>query len=187
MHKTHSKVLLVLWYQGSTKAQHVYIHIIKNNIITNVARSSIQSTRMDVEEGGGREVQTKFEKGEGGGGWQAKQGGQEPSANYVIDNFTSVLHVCGFTPFFYQPISSAFYFLSLQLVEEETLKCRCDCRPRAEKFDIISKDHGRIQKCDFCVLDMKHYFWEYLVQKIKAVRFSLNLVPRLIRICRIQW
>ena len=39
----------------------------------------------------------------------------------------------------------------------------------------------------FSVLDGKHPFWANLVQKIKIVSFSWNLVPRLIQICRVQW
>ena len=39
----------------------------------------------------------------------------------------------------------------------------------------------------FYVLDQKHHLWTNLVQKIKIVSLSLNLVPRFIRICRIQW
>ena len=39
----------------------------------------------------------------------------------------------------------------------------------------------------FSVLDWKHPFWANLVQKIKIVSLSWNLVPRIIRIRRIQW
>ena len=39
----------------------------------------------------------------------------------------------------------------------------------------------------FSVLDQKHTFWVNLFQKIKIVSLSWNLVPRLIRVCRIQW
>ena len=39
----------------------------------------------------------------------------------------------------------------------------------------------------FSALDRKYPFWANLVQKIKIVSLSLNLVPKLIRICRIQW
>ena len=38
----------------------------------------------------------------------------------------------------------------------------------------------------FFVLDRKHPFWANLVQKIKIVSLSRNLVPRIIRICRNQ-
>ena len=37
------------------------------------------------------------------------------------------------------------------------------------------------------VFDWKYPFWANLVQKIKIVTLCWNLVPRLIRICRIQW
>ena len=40
------------------------------------------------------------------------------------------------------------YSLSLGPEGKETLKHRC---PRAEKFTILSKNHGRTQKCSFCV------------------------------------
>ena len=39
----------------------------------------------------------------------------------------------------------------------------------------------------FAFLDVKHPFWANLVQKIKIVSLSWNLVPRLIWICRIKW
>ena len=40
------------------------------------------------------------------------------------------------------------YSLSLGPEGKETLKHRC---PRAEKFTILSNNHGRTQKCSFCV------------------------------------
>ena len=39
----------------------------------------------------------------------------------------------------------------------------------------------------FSLLDRKHLFWVNLVQKIKIVSLSWNLVPRPIWICRILW
>ena len=39
----------------------------------------------------------------------------------------------------------------------------------------------------FSILEWKHPFWANLVQKIKIVSLSWNLVPTLIRISRIQW
>ena len=39
----------------------------------------------------------------------------------------------------------------------------------------------------FSVFDRKHPFWANLVQKFKVVCLKWNLVPRPIRICRIQW
>ena len=37
--------------------------------------------------------------------------------------------------------------------------------PRAEKFNIVSKDHGRTHKCDFFVFDRKYPFQANLVKK----------------------
>ena len=39
----------------------------------------------------------------------------------------------------------------------------------------------------FSVLDWKYPFWENLVEIIKIVSLSLNLILTLLRICRIQW
>ena len=39
----------------------------------------------------------------------------------------------------------------------------------------------------FSLFNGKHVFWAFLVQKIKIVYFTLNLVLRLIQICRILW
>ena len=39
----------------------------------------------------------------------------------------------------------------------------------------------------FSVSEWKYPFWANLVQKIKIISWSWNLVARLIRICRIQW
>ena len=106
--------------------------------------------------------------------------------------------------------------------------CVVPVAPRAEKFNIVSNDHGCTLKCNFSVfvrkypfwanwsknqncqiklkfgtqtnsnmensmvvftfsgLNQKHFFWVNLVQKIKIVSLSWILVPRLIRICRIQ-
>ena len=41
----------------------------------------------------------------------------------------------------------------------------CDCR--TEKLNIVTKDLGRTQNCDFSVLDQKYSFWANLVQKSK--------------------
>ena len=59
--------------------------------------------------------------------------------------------------------------------------------PRAEKFNIVGSDHGRMHKCDFSVFNWEVSFWGNLVKKIKIVSLSWNLVPALIRIYRIQW
>ena len=39
----------------------------------------------------------------------------------------------------------------------------------------------------FFVFEWKYPFWANLVQKIKIISLSWNLVPTVIRICRIQW
>ena len=39
----------------------------------------------------------------------------------------------------------------------------------------------------FFVFDWKYPFWANLVQKVKIISWSWNLVPTLIRTCRIQW
>ena len=43
------------------------------------------------------------------------------------------------------------------------------------------------QKIFFIFLDRKYTFWVNLVQKIKIVSLSWNLLPKLFRICKIQW
>ena len=67
-------------------------------------------------------------------------------------------------------------FLSLRLEGEETLKYRCVRRsPRGKVLYSIS------------ISDWKYPFCANLVQKIEIISLSSSLVPRLIRICRIQW
>ena len=44
------------------------------------------------------------------------------------------------------------HYISVRLEGVETLKYHCVCRPSLEKFNIVSNDHGRTQKCNFCVL-----------------------------------
>ena len=39
----------------------------------------------------------------------------------------------------------------------------------------------------FSIFDCKYPVWANLVQKIKIISLSWNLVPTVIRICRIQW
>ena len=78
-------------------------------------------------------------------------------------------------------------YMSLQIEGEEALKNRCVCDTRAEKFNIISNNHGRTRKCNFSVSDCKYRFWANLVQNIKKVSLSWNMVPRLIRIRRVHW
>ena len=46
--------------------------------------------------------------------------------------------------------------------------------PRAEKFNIVSQNHGRTHKCDFYVFDQKFPFWENLVKKNQNCRFKLK-------------
>ena len=41
--------------------------------------------------------------------------------------------------------------LSLRLEGVKTTKYCCVCRPRLEKFNIVSNDHGRTKKCNFSV------------------------------------
>ena len=47
--------------------------------------------------------------------------------------------------------------------------------------------HNSMVMFNFSVFDWKYPFWTNLVQKVKIISWSWNLVPRLIRICRIQW
>ena len=84
-------------------------------------------------------------------------------------------------------LSHRFQLLSLWPEGEETLKYSCVCRPPYRKFNIASNDHWPTRKCNFFVSDRKYPFWENLVQNIKIVILSWNLIPRLIWICRIQW
>ena len=59
------------------------------------------------------------------------------------------------------------------------------CRPRAKKFNAVSNDNGRTQKCDLFVLEQKYRFWANLVQKIKIVTLTWKLVSRIIPTCTI--
>ena len=43
------------------------------------------------------------------------------------------------------------------------------------------------QKSTFSVFDRKYPFSANLIQKVKTISWSWNLVPRLIQLCRIQW
>ena len=56
----------------------------------------------------------------------------------------------------------SFCLLSLPLEGEVTLKYRCVCRPCSEKFNIVSNNHGRTQKCDFCVSVCKTNFTDLI-------------------------
>ena len=83
---------------------------------------------------------------------------------------------------FLQNKYSLHSLLSLQLETEETLKCCRVCCNLANKFNIVSNDHGYMQKCNF----LEYQFWANLVQKIKIVSLSWNLKLSLSWICRIQ-
>ena len=71
-----------------------------------------------------------------------------------------------------EQMSKRYSLLSLRLEGEETLKYRCVRQPRAEKFNIVRKDHGRTHKCDFSVSHQKFPFRGNLVQNIKIVSLS---------------
>ena len=72
---------------------------------------------------------------------------------------------------------------------------------RAKNFNIVSNHHGRTHKWNLSILkpefngnvhflsvsDPNSSFWANLVQKMKVVRLSRNLLPTLIRIGRMQW
>ena len=59
------------------------------------------------------------------------------------------------------------------------------------KLKFVTQSNSNMQnsivKFAFAVFNWKYRFWANLIQKIKIVSLTLNLVPRLIRICRIQW
>ena len=52
---------------------------------------------------------------------------------------------------------------------------------------ILRFDAEFIKRLNFSVYDMKYPFWANFVPKFKIVCLKWNLVPRLIRICRIHW
>ena len=56
--------------------------------------------------------------------------------------------------------------------EEEEIKITLFVGPHAEKFTIVSKDHGRTHKCNFSVSERKYLFWANLVQNIKIVSLT---------------
>ena len=45
---------------------------------------------------------------------------------------------------------------------------------RAEKFNVVSNDHGRTHKWDFSVFDQKYPFQANLVKKVKTLSLSWN-------------
>ena len=65
---------------------------------------------------------------------------------------------------FQKDLETWLLLLPLRLEEEETLKHRCICRLSYGKVQ-YSNDHGRLQKCNFSVLDQKYTFWENLFKK----------------------
>ena len=78
-------------------------------------------------------------------------------------------------------ITSKIDISSLRLEEKLVLKCRCVYRPLRKKFNIVSKIPN------ISVLHWKYPFFANLVPKFKFVCLKLNLVPRLIRICKFRW
>ena len=66
-------------------------------------------------------------------------------------------------------------------------KYRCAYRPPCKKINIVRNNHRHTQRWEFSVLDREHTFRANLVQKIKIVSLSWNLVPRLIWTCTVQW
>ena len=48
--------------------------------------------------------------------------------------------------------------------------------PRAEKFNVVSNDHGRTHKCNLSVVDQKCPFWTNLIKKTNKqnCRFKLK-------------
>ena len=46
--------------------------------------------------------------------------------------------------------------------------------PHAEKFNIVSNDHGRTHKCSFSVFDRKFPFWANLIKKNQNCQFDLK-------------
>ena len=62
-------------------------------------------------------------------------------------------------------------FLSMQLEREEAV---LSVGPRADKFSLVSSDHGRTPKCDFSVFDRKYRFWANLFKRTlkSSVKFD---------------
>ena len=50
-----------------------------------------------------------------------------------------------------------------------------------------SKMYNSVVIFTFSVFDRKYTFWTNLIQKVKVISWSWNLVLTLIRTCRIQW
>ena len=56
-----------------------------------------------------------------------------------------------------------------------------------KKFNIVRNDHGHTQRCEILNLTGNTLFRQIWPKKVKVVSLSWNLIPRPIRICRIQW
>ena len=56
-----------------------------------------------------------------------------------------------------------------------------------KKFNIVRNDHGHTQRCEILNLTRNTLFRQIWPKKVKIVSLSWNLIPRPIRICRIQW
>ena len=57
--------------------------------------------------------------------------------------------------------------------------------PRAKKFNMVRNNYGHTQRCEFSVLPETPFLGK--LGRIKIVSLSWNLLPRPVRICRIQW
>ena len=45
--------------------------------------------------------------------------------------------------------------------------------PHSEKFNTVSKDHGRTQRGNFSILDRKYPFWVNLDQQLKIAEAEI--------------
>ena len=68
--------------------------------------------------------------------------------------------------------------------EKKNQNCQCKLKFGTKTN---SSMHNSGVMFTFSFSGWKHSFWVNLVQKIKTVSLRWNSVPRLIRICRIQW
>ena len=48
------------------------------------------------------------------------------------------------------------------------IKIPFSVNPRAEKFNIVSNDHGHTHRCNFFIFDRKYPFWVNLVKQNKT-------------------
>ena len=66
------------------------------------------------------------------------------------------------------------HLLPLRLEGEESLNTVMSVGPSSEKFNIVSNDHGRTQKCDFCVSVCKTIFTDHhILDTIRGFRDSV--------------